>query len=67
MFTDLDVEHMQSAGIDLSSHAEVTAKADAIYATVSDGTMPPPNTGEPRWTDAMCEMFQRWQAAGCPP
>lgn len=67
MFTDLDVAHMLPAGIDLSSHADVTTNADAIYATVSEGSMPPPSSGEPRWTPEMCETFQRWQAAGCPP
>jgi hypothetical protein len=67
MFTDVDVAHMKSFGLDLSSHAEVSAKADAIYLTVSHGTMPPPNSGEQKWTEAMCATFKEWQRQGCPP
>jgi hypothetical protein len=66
MFTDLDVNHMRAAGLDLSSFNEVAASADAIYQTVSDGTMPPKSSGEARWTDAMCALFKQWQADGCP-
>ncbi len=67
LFTDMDVAHMKPAGIDLSSRDDVTAHADAIYATVSSGSMPPSSSGEPRWTDAMCALFKRWQTQGCPP
>jgi hypothetical protein len=66
MFTDLDVAHMKAAGIDLSDRNEVMAHADAIYGTVSSGTMPPPASGEARWTAEMCDRFKRWQAADCP-
>jgi hypothetical protein len=66
MFTDLDVAHMKVAGIDLSDRNEVMAHADAIYQTVSTGTMPPPSSGEARWTPEMCDRFKRWQAADCP-
>jgi hypothetical protein len=66
MFTDLDVAHMKVAGIDLSDRNEVMAHADAIYQTVSTGTMPPPSSGETRWTPEMCDRFKRWQAADCP-
>ena len=44
MFTDMDVAHMKPAGIDLSSAADVKKHADAIYATVSSGSMPPPSS-----------------------
>jgi len=67
MFTDLDVAHMKPAGIDLSGYADVKANADAIYETVSTGSMPPPSSGESRWTDEMCERFKRWRDQGCPP
>jgi hypothetical protein len=66
LFTDLDVAHMKRAGMDLSSHDDVTAHADAIYQTVSSGSMPPPSAGEPRWTEDMCALFKRWQTQGCP-
>ena len=66
MFTELDVDHMKMAGLDLSSRDEVAAKADTIYQTVSTGTMPPPSTGE-RWSAEMCARFKEWQTQGCPP
>jgi hypothetical protein len=64
MFTDMDVAHMKPAGIDLSSKESVQAHAEAIYASVSGGIMPPPSSGEARWTPEMCERFKRWQANG---
>lgn len=64
MFTDVDVDHMKRKGIDLSSHEAVKSHADAIYRTVSDGSMPPPGTGE-RWSAEMCDRFKKWQDEGC--
>jgi hypothetical protein len=66
MFTDLDVEHMKPAGIDLSDAADVKTNADAIYAVVSDGSMPPPGTGE-SWSPEMCARFKSWIDQGCRP
>lgn len=66
MFTDVDVAHMKRAGMDLSDKDTVTKNADAIYKVVSEGTMPPPNTGE-RWTPDMCAKFKDWQKQGCLP
>lgn len=67
MFTDMDVAHMKGLGIDLSSYAAVTEYAEAIYRTVSNGTMPPPGSGEAQWTPEMCARFKEWQRANCPP
>lgn len=67
MFTDMDVEHMKPLGFDLSSRDDVEAGAEAIQMTTSEGTMPPRNSGEPRWTPEMCERFQQWRDQGCPP
>ena len=67
MFTDLDVAHMRSSGMDLSNYNDVKANADAIYSVVTDGTMPPKNSGEPKWTTEMCDRFKRWQDGGCLP
>lgn len=67
MFTEMDVAHMKAYGIDLSDRSSVEAAADAIYDTVSGGSMPPPSSGEERWTDDMCERFKRWQQEGCQP
>jgi len=66
LFTDTDVAHMKSFELDLSDRAAVQAHADAIYKTVSEGTMPPSSSGESRWTSDMCERFKRWQTQGCP-
>lgn len=66
MFTDMDVEHMNQFGIDLSSRDDVETAADSIYTTVTEGTMPPRNSGEPRWTPEMCERFKQWRDQGCP-
>ncbi len=66
MFTETDVDHMQNYGIDLSSLEEVVQHADAIYAVVSDGSMPPKGTGD-QWTPEMCARFKAWQTQGCKP
>lgn len=67
MFTDVDVAHMRRQGLDLSSKDDVTAHAAAIYTAVSQGVMPPPNSGESRWSSEMCERFRQWQTEGCSP
>ncbi|MGA8099217.1 MAG: hypothetical protein WB810_11215 [Candidatus Cybelea sp.] len=67
MFTEMDVEHMQGFGLDLSDYAAVKKGASTIFETVSSGSMPPPGSGEARWTSEMCDTFKRWQDAGCPP
>ncbi|MGR4065013.1 MAG: hypothetical protein ACLQPV_06155 [Vulcanimicrobiaceae bacterium] len=67
MFTEMDVAHMKGAGMDLSDRDAVKRNADAIYQTVSTGSMPPPPAGEPRWTSEMCDVFKRWHEQGCPP
>jgi hypothetical protein len=58
---------MKRAGMDLSDHDSVKAHADAIYTTVTNGTMPPPGDGEDRWTAEMCDRFKQWQTQGYPP
>jgi hypothetical protein len=66
LFTDLDVAHMKPFGMDLSSGDDVAKNADAIISSVQTGNMPPASSGEPRWTDAMCALFEEWQRQGCP-
>lgn len=67
MFTDTDVAHMKPAGIDLSDADSVKTHADSIYRSVSSGAMPPPSSGESRWSAQKCETFKQWQLQGCPP
>lgn len=66
MFSDTDVAHM-STMMDLSDRDSVFENADAIYGTVSSGTMPPPSSGESRWTSEMCATFKRWADEGGKP
>lgn len=66
MFTDVDVAHMKPLGADLSDWESVKAHADGIYQAVSSGIMPPPSSGEARWTPEMCDRFKSWQEQGCP-
>ena len=66
LFTDTDVAHMKNA-MDLSDRRSVFAHADAIHAAVSNGSMPPPSSGEPRWTAEMCATFKRWRDEGGAP
>ena len=63
MFTDMDIEHMKRA-MDLSDRESVLKHADAIYAAVSSGRMPPASSGETRWTEEMCERFKAWKDQG---
>src|SRR5580700_7718665 len=61
LFTDLDISHMKPAGMDLSSRDDVALHADAIYAAVRSGSMPPTGSGESPWTEEMCARFKQWQ------
>jgi len=67
MFTEIDIEHMQGLGMDLSSKDDVAEHADAIYGAVSGGSMPPDYSGENPWTPEMCARFKTWQEQGCQP
>jgi hypothetical protein len=66
MFTNMDVAHMKKA-MDLSDRDSVFQHAEAIYKTVSEGSMPPTSSGEPRWTSDMCAKFKQWQEQGGQP
>jgi hypothetical protein len=66
LFTDMDVAHMKNA-MDLSDRSSVFAHAGAIYDAVSNGIMPPPSSGERRWTPDMCAAFKRWTDEGGQP
>ena len=66
MFTDTDVDHMR-AMMDLSDRDSVFTHAGAIYSAVANGSMPPPASGEPRWTPEMCGTFKDWMEQGGDP
>ena len=65
MFTDMDVDHMKKA-MNLADRDSVFAHAQAIYASVASGSMPPPASGEARWSGEMCARFKAWWDQGGP-
>jgi hypothetical protein len=71
MFTAMDQDHMlnQQGLFDLWSYDDVSTpdNATAIHAAVAAGKMPPPNSGEPRWTEEKVAKFQQWIDEGYPP
>jgi len=65
LFTETDIAHMSFA-LDLGNRDDVAKHADSILQVVTDGSMPPANSGGVRWTAEMCDTFKRWKEAGCP-
>lgn len=66
MFTPLDIDHMKTKGIDLSDYTSVKIHAVAIYGRVKSGSMPPPGSGENRWSADMVNTFGCWIQQGTP-
>ncbi|AUH66549.1 hypothetical protein [Paracoccus zhejiangensis] len=60
MFTQTDISHMKTKGIDLGDYRSVSINAVAIYSRVKSGSMPPPGSGEDRWTADMVNLFGCW-------
>jgi len=58
-----DVDSMKDYGLDLSSYAEVKAKAQGIYARLADGSMP---CDDP-WPQERLALFKRWMDEGLAP
>ena len=58
-----DVDSMKEYGLDLSSYAEVKAKAEEIYARLADGSMPCDGT----WPEERLALFKRWMDEGMAP
>jgi tyrosinase len=66
MFTDTDIAHMATYGLDLATRDGVAASAAQILTTVRSGAMPPP--AEKRtWSKEMSDTFEAWIGQGCPP
>ena len=64
MFRDTpDVEAMKDFGLDLSSFADVKARAEEIYSTVLDGSMP----CDKPWAKDQVALFKRWMEEGMRP
>jgi hypothetical protein len=58
-----DVDTMKNFGIDLSSFDDVKTRAQVIYATLLDGSMP---CDEP-WPKEQVDTFKRWMDEGMAP
>ncbi len=64
MFRDSpDIDAMKEIGLDLSSYAEVKAKAEAIYSRLLDGSMP----CDRAWSEERLALFKRWMDEGMAP
>ncbi len=65
MFTPLDVDHMEFK-FDLTKYEDVKTNAVAIYGRVDSGSMPPPSSGEERWSAEKVNLFGCWIKQGTP-
>ncbi len=55
-----DVDSMKDVGLDLSSYADVKAKAEGIYSRLEDGSMP----CDGPWPEHQVATFKRWMDEG---
>ena len=60
---DPDVSAMKGYGLDLSAYSDVKTKAQAIYATLLDGSMP----CDGAWPADRVALFKRWMDEGMAP
>ena len=56
-----DVDSMQGYGLDLSSYADVKARAAEIYEALANGSMP---CDDP-WPKERVALFKQWMDEGC--
>ncbi len=60
LFREDDVDTMKQFGLDLSSYAHVKDKAQLIYGTLEDGSMP----CDGAWPKEQVALFKRWMDEG---
>lgn len=60
---DPDVSSMKDYGLDLSSYSHVQTKAQSIYATLVDGSMP----CDGAWPADRIALFKKWMDEGMAP
>ena len=65
-FTSDDVAHMAKKNIDLGTYEGVKGQAPNIYSQTQAGLMPPPDFGEPAWSDDKVQTFVNWMTNGYP-
>ncbi len=58
-----DIDSMQGCGLDLSSYADVKARAAGIYEALANGSMP----WDEAWTKERLELFKQWMDEGMNP
>jgi hypothetical protein len=58
-----DVDSMEAYGLDLSSYADVKARAAEIYEALANGSMP----CDEAWPRERLELFKQWMDEGSPP
>jgi hypothetical protein len=63
LFRQKDIVSMKNFGFDLSSHADVSARADGILAQVKSGAMP----CDGAWALANIQLFADWVGGGKQP
>jgi hypothetical protein len=62
LFRERDVQSMEFA-FDLGEYEDVREHAEAIYARLSDGSMP----CDGPWPDEQVALFRQWIDEGCLP
>ena len=69
LFTKTDIEHMQGFGVELDDYDYMKDpdNAKAVYDQVWSGAMPPPDSGEDRWSDDKVTLFKEWMDGGYEP
>jgi len=69
LFTQIDIEHMAEQGVMLNDYSYMSNPAHAadVYQQVSQGLMPPPDSGENPWSSDMIALFQGWIDDGYQP
>ncbi|HEX2663548.1 MAG TPA: hypothetical protein VHM93_12005 [Candidatus Acidoferrum sp.] len=60
---DPDVSSMKDYGLDLSSYSHVKTKAQSIYGTLVDGSMP----CDGAWPAERIALFKKWMDEGMAP
>ena len=64
LFRNSDIASMNRvSGLDLSNHAQVSAKADQILSRLETGDMP----CDGAWPDHQVQLFRKWIADGKQP
>lgn len=69
LFTSVDVEHMRALGALLDDYSFMSQPDNAAkaYERLANGSMPPSDSGEPRWSEEKVQQFKEWMDGGYAP